>query len=145
MGNNEFVLMFSVFMVVATVLLTVSTWDQTPAPQKPVPRYSCGFDEFCQGLACNGPLPSDIIILSGDDPDSSFFYHEDAPDTSYPLQTVQGDEWLGQKDGRAVQMIWNRSGALKYREYSGPETDGPVVAHGVARCRDLSDTSREQG
>lgn len=145
MENNEFVLMFSVFMVVVTVMLTVSTWDKTPALQSPVPRYICAFEEFCQGADCSVPLPADLIILTGGEAGSSFYHHEDAPDTHYNLKPVRGDEWVGQKGEAAVQLVLNRFGALKYREFAGAETGGPVVAHGVARCRDLSDTSREQG
>ena len=141
MDNSQFVLMASVFIVITTVMVTLSAWDKAPAPLPALFGYDCVFDGFCQGNDCAAALPSDFTLLPETEDSRAYFYYADAPDTRYALQTVRAKEWVAGlgSGGGVVRLLLRNSGALKYSQHEGPESESPILAHGSAICREASD------
>jgi hypothetical protein len=135
MENNQFVLYAAVFIVIATVIISIPMFERSQTPPEPVyARYECRFENYCEGSRCDMDLPSDFLLFplglndqpqiarNGDERRLLSMQHRD--DGSYASDP---------REGRGLIVAIRETGAMSYQETS-QEQDSLVLAKGDGWC-----------
>jgi hypothetical protein len=135
MDNNQFVLGVALFMVIATVMVSISMFERKHMPAEPVyARYECRFENYCEGLRCDMDLPPDFLLFPfglGDQPQIARTGDERRLLSMQHL--ADGSYSSNLREGRRLQVAIRETGAMTYQETS-LEQDSLVLAKGEGWC-----------
>lgn len=145
MDTNNFVLLASAFIVVATVMITFSQWHYVPTP-KLVPHFACQFDSFCRGNTCADALPADVFVVPQTANTAAYMTDDMTAGSHTPLDTTAARAWAGRRgDTGMIRLRIANTGALSWSETASFAPESAILATATGQCRDLTATDREHG
>lgn len=134
MDSSHFVLSVAVFMVVATVMLTIPLILPGPSSSAGYPAMTCRFDRYCAGGTCSAPLPADFRIIPEGEFGRSYLDMEGRPAR---LSVLRDEAWVEYSSfGEDVGMMkinLLQTGAFSLQLQRG-DASGEIVETGEGRC-----------
>jgi len=135
MDTNHFVLAVSLFMVIATAMISISMFESNQIRPEPVyARYECRFENYCEGSRCDMELPSNFLLFPlGLRGQPQIARNGDERRLVSMQQLSDGSYSSNLREGRRLQVSIRETGAMTYRETS-LEQDSLVLAKGEGWC-----------
>lgn len=147
MEPSQFVLMVAVFMVIATVILSLPMLEQTEPEAKPVyPGYDCRFDSFYSGTPLTSVAAPTLRLIPSAADGFALIIWSDRPDTELRMIPKTENNVLNlsspdPKDG-LVSLTLTQSGAFTYDARDSADT--PPTAKGTGTCIKTPTASGDQ-
>ncbi|QYK40122.1 MAG: hypothetical protein KF887_11740 [Paracoccaceae bacterium] len=133
MGNAQFVLVVAVFMVVATVMLTIPVIMPGPSGTGQTVT-ACRYERFCAAGDCAAPLPPDFRILAEDAGDGATL---EITGRASPLSVTRRDAatiYAGSIEGADILTISiSATGAFQSETRRG-DSSAEMLAAGNGHC-----------